>query len=116
MERSPHAELTRATAIQLERAIDPTARENENYRKLVARAVDVFGDEIKASRWLSIPNSDLNGATPLEATRKEGYSAHLLEPIINRIEHWIDYLPLLTRREIDDPNAWDAALGLRPGK
>ncbi len=30
--------------------------ELENYNKLVARAIDVFGDEIKASLWLSLPN------------------------------------------------------------
>jgi uncharacterized protein (DUF2384 family) len=90
MERLHHAELTLAAASEEEAVID-VARENDNYRKLVARAVDVFGDEIKASRWLSLPNSDLNGATPLQAAQGEGYSSHLLEPIFNRIEHGIDY-------------------------
>jgi len=90
MVRLPHVELALAAASEEEAVID-IARENENYRRLVARAVDVFGDEIKASHWLSLPNSDLNGATPLEAAQIEGYSAQLLEPIFNRIEHGIDY-------------------------
>jgi hypothetical protein len=37
-----------------------------NYQKLVARTVDAFGDELKASQWLSIPNPDLNGGRPTE--------------------------------------------------
>jgi uncharacterized protein (DUF2384 family) len=49
------------------------------YRHLVARAVEVFGDELKASRWLSLPNPDLNADTPLEAAQKNGYHAQILE-------------------------------------
>jgi uncharacterized protein (DUF2384 family) len=62
-----------------------------SYRKLVARTIEVFGDEIKASRWLSLPNPDLNGATPIQAVQESGYSTSLLEPIFTRIEHGIDY-------------------------
>jgi uncharacterized protein (DUF2384 family) len=61
------------------------------YRHLVARTVEVFGDELKASRWLSLPNPDLSGETPLEAAQKNGYDAQTLEPILIRIEHGIDY-------------------------
>jgi uncharacterized protein (DUF2384 family) len=68
-----------------------TLHELENYKKLVARAVDVFGDEIKASVWLSLPNSNLNGETPLQIAQKSGYEAQILEPILIRIEHGIDY-------------------------
>jgi uncharacterized protein (DUF2384 family) len=46
-----------------------SAHELANYQKLVARAVDVFGDEVKASKWLSLPNSDLNGEVPLHYVR-----------------------------------------------
>jgi len=60
-----------------------------NYKQLVARAVDVFGDEIKASKWLSLPNSELNGDTPLQVAQRDGYSGQLLEPIFTRIEHGI---------------------------
>lgn len=62
-----------------------------NYQKLVARTVDVFGDEIKASRWLSLPNPELNGETPLQTAQRHGYSSVALEPIFTRIEHGIDY-------------------------
>lgn len=62
-----------------------------NYEKLVARTVDVFGDEVKASRWLSLPNPDLNGETPLQAAQQQGYSGSVLEPILIRIEHGIDF-------------------------
>jgi hypothetical protein len=46
---------------------------------LVARAVDAFGDEIKASSWLPLPNRDLGGQTPLQVAQKNGDSltAHL---------------------------------------
>jgi uncharacterized protein (DUF2384 family) len=61
------------------------------YRALVVRVVDAFGDEIKASRWLSIPNRDLDGQTPLQAVQNSGYDLHVLEPILTRIEHGVDY-------------------------
>jgi len=60
-----------------------------NYRKLVDRVVDAFGDEIKASRWLSLPNSELNGETPLQIAQRNGYDPQVLEPILTRIEHGI---------------------------
>lgn len=68
-----------------------TAEDFLRYRALVSRAVDAFGDEIKASRWLSSPNPDLNGQTPLQAVQGSGYDVHVLEPILTRIEHGIDY-------------------------
>ena len=61
------------------------------YRGLVARAVEAFGDEIKASRWLSLPNRDLNGQTPIQAVQANGYDVQVLEPILTRIEHGVDY-------------------------
>jgi uncharacterized protein (DUF2384 family) len=61
------------------------------YRALVSRAVEAFGDEIKASRWLSIPNKDLEGQTPLQAVQKSGYDMQVLEPILTRVEHGVDY-------------------------
>lgn len=60
-----------------------------NYKRLVARAVDVFGDEIKASKWLSLPNSELNGDTPLEVARRHHYDGEVLEHIFTQIEHGI---------------------------
>jgi uncharacterized protein (DUF2384 family) len=76
------------------RVSEPAAEEGDrlaNYERLVARTVEVFGDEVKASRWLSLPNPDLNGQTPLQIAQQQGYSGSLLEPILVRIEHGIDY-------------------------
>jgi len=61
------------------------------YRALVARTVEAFGDEIKASKWLSLPNKDLKGMTPLQLAQANGYSTQSLEPILTRIEHGIDF-------------------------
>lgn len=61
------------------------------YRGLVSRAVETFGDEIKASRWLSLPNRDLDGKTPIQAVQATGYDMQVLEPIFTRIEHGVDY-------------------------
>jgi len=66
-----------------------TQRELTNYRKLVDRVVDAFGDEIKASRWLSRPNPELNGETPLQTAERNGYDLQVLEPLLTRIEHGI---------------------------
>ena len=67
----------------------PGSAEYANYKRLVDRTVDVFGDEIIASVWLSIPNSDLDGQSPLQAAQKSGYRTDLIEPILIRIEHGI---------------------------
>jgi uncharacterized protein (DUF2384 family) len=61
------------------------------YRGLVSRVVEAFGDEVKASLWLSLPNRDLNGQTPIQVMQANGYDMRALEPIITRIEHGIDY-------------------------
>ena len=62
-----------------------------SYRALVSRVVAAFGDEIKASRWLSLPNSDLSGQTPIQAIQNSGYDLQVIEPILTRIEHGVDY-------------------------
>ena len=61
------------------------------YRKLVSRTVEVFGDEVKASEWLSRPNADFGNETPLAVVQKNGYDYRVLEPFLIRIEHGIDY-------------------------
>ena len=66
-------------------------REMASYRALVSRTVEAFGDEIRASLWLSIPNQDLGGQTPLEVVQRSGYEMRPLEPILTRIEHGVDY-------------------------
>jgi uncharacterized protein (DUF2384 family) len=68
-----------------------TAHEMTCYRMLIERAVDAFGDEIRASRWLSLPNKDFNGQTPLQAAQKKGYDPQVIEPILSRIEHGVKF-------------------------
>ena len=74
------------------RRLPPGAR-LQNYRELVSRTVEVFGDESKASRWLSIPSTDLDGRTPLDVAQSVDYDESQLqrvfEPIFTRIEHGI---------------------------
>ena len=65
------------------------SRNLSNYRALVNRVSDVFGDEVKASLWLSHPNADLGGETPLQFAMKDCYEAQTLEPILARMEHGI---------------------------
>jgi uncharacterized protein (DUF2384 family) len=71
--------------------VDPAnaARALAGYRALVARTVEAFGDEIKASKWLSLPNKDLKGLTPLQLAQASDYSIESIEPILTRIEHGI---------------------------
>jgi uncharacterized protein (DUF2384 family) len=60
-----------------------------NYKHLVDRAVDVFGDEITASTWLSTPNNDLDGQVPLQVAQRSDYDPEVLEPIFVKLEHGI---------------------------
>jgi uncharacterized protein (DUF2384 family) len=62
-----------------------------NYQRLVARTVDVFGDELKASRWLSLPSPDFDGVAPLQYAQGQAYDPQALEPVLTRIEHGIDF-------------------------
>ena len=87
----PHFGPERAHSAASKPGVAEPAHEMMGYRALVSRAVEAFGDEIKASRWLSLPNRDLEGQTPLQAVQASGYDMHVLEPILTRIEHGIDY-------------------------
>lgn len=69
----------------------PPADMMAHYQTLVARTVDAFGDEIKASRWLSLPSRDFDGQTPLEAAQKSGYALQSIEPVLIRIEHGVEF-------------------------
>jgi uncharacterized protein (DUF2384 family) len=68
-----------------------TAQEMMRYKTLIERTVDAFGDEIKASRWLSLPNQDFDGKTPLQVAQKDGYGLKAIEPFLIRIEHGVEY-------------------------
>ena len=73
------------------RPVFSSAQQLANYQRLVARAVDVFGDELKASRWLSLPSPDFDGVAPLQFAQKHAYDPLALEPVFTRIEHGIDF-------------------------
>ena len=62
-----------------------------NYERLVDRVSDVFGDDLKASRWLSLANEDFGRITPLAAAREDDYNMTRLEPVLVRIEHGTDF-------------------------
>ena len=78
---------------------EPTSRsvgqQYRNYKALVDRAVEVFGDDLTASQWLRMPSADLAGKVPLQVAQGFNYDARQLEttfePIFIRIEHGIDW-------------------------
>ncbi len=51
-------------------------------------AVEVFGDEQKARKWLRTPNRALKGLFPLDLLRTD-YGARIVETILGRIAHGI---------------------------
>lgn len=53
---------------------------------LVAHALATFGDENKATHWLSTPLQILEGATPFQVMSKQG-GPELIETILTRIDH-----------------------------
>jgi len=77
------------TEIDSAKQTEQSAAKLANYKALVARAVDVFGEERKASIWLSVPNESLGGKAPLQVAQETGYDPQSLEPLFTRIEHGI---------------------------
>ncbi len=71
------------------------AYQQRGYKSLVSRAIEVFGDEITADRWLSLPCADLGGRVPLQVAEDQDFDdkkwKDLFEPIFVRIEHGIYY-------------------------
>jgi putative toxin-antitoxin system antitoxin component (TIGR02293 family) len=53
---------------------------------VIAHAVAVFGDEHKATHWLSTPLTILNDRTPAEVLKSDEGIAQV-EQILTRIEH-----------------------------
>jgi len=68
-------------------------KQYENYKALVDRANEVFGDDLTAARWLSMPSIDLENKVPLQLAQSFNYDANqmydVFEPIFLRIEHGI---------------------------
>jgi putative toxin-antitoxin system antitoxin component (TIGR02293 family) len=52
----------------------------------IAHAVAVFGDEHKATHWLSTPQRILGGRSPVDVIQSES-GIELVEQILTRIEH-----------------------------
>lgn len=71
---------TRLTAAQSDRL----------YRlaRIVARTVEVFGDELEAKQWLNEPKLALNGRSPLEVVSTEP-GVEQVDIMLGRIEHGI---------------------------
>jgi uncharacterized protein (DUF2384 family) len=91
MAASPNIEVATPQAAIAQDPVPGPAEQLANYSRLVARVVDAFGDELKASRWLSLPNADLGGETPLQTAERDNYQGRAIEPLLIRIEHGIYY-------------------------
>lgn len=60
----------------------------DSYSDIVARAIQVFGDEKKASAWLSTRSNDFDGMSPIESLSKTGDGRQVLLNL-GRIEHGV---------------------------
>jgi putative toxin-antitoxin system antitoxin component (TIGR02293 family) len=56
--------------------------------EIVARTMEVFGDRIKALRWLRTPLPSLGDATPQEMLERDG-GIEQVEEVLGRIEHGV---------------------------
>ena len=59
------------------------------YNRVVGRAVDVFGNELKATRWLSRQNPDFGGKSPLEELVDSGFDPTSIFDTLGKIEHGV---------------------------
>ena len=57
------------------------------YEQLAARAAEVFGSEVDATKWLSSNSPDFAGKTPLQELVEQG-SSHAME-VLGKIEHGV---------------------------
>jgi uncharacterized protein (DUF2384 family) len=68
-------------------------KQYRSYKALVDRANEVFGDDLTAARWLSMPSVDLDNKVPLQVAHFLNYDPDrmkaIFEPIFIRIEHGI---------------------------
>ena len=72
------------TAMQVQASTEARYAE---YQQLVTRAVEVFGSEIEANRWLSSSSADFNNRTPLQALIEDGPDLPL--SVLGKIEHGV---------------------------
>ena len=95
-EKSKHAAEPDPPVIRFpRRAVDickPPAASDETYqryRAFVARAVEVFGDELVASEWLRTPQPALENKSPLDVAQEQGFESAPLEQMLGRLEHGV---------------------------
>ena len=73
-----------------EEVLANTATAFHGYQQLVNRAVDVFGDEFKATRWLSTRLKQLDGLSPLEWAQRSGFAdLSQIELVLSQLEHGV---------------------------
>ena len=58
------------------------------FARLMGKAVDVFGNELNARRWLTAPQYGLGGAAPLDFAETE-VGAREVEDLLGRIEYGV---------------------------
>ena len=59
------------------------------YKTVVERAVDVFGNELKATHWLSRSSLDFGERSPLEALVDSGFDPTPILDVLGKIEHGV---------------------------
>lgn len=86
--RTLYRRLQQAT-IDTQKRLTPS-ESDRLYRlaRVVARATEVFGDEIEAQHWLSEPQRALQGQTPLEIIQTDP-GVQQVDVLLGRIEHGI---------------------------
>ena len=81
----------RTLARRLQKKEPLTVRENDNVQRIIhisEMADRIFGERVKAQRWLRKPSRALNGVVPLELLASET-GARLVEEELYRIEYGI---------------------------
>jgi putative toxin-antitoxin system antitoxin component (TIGR02293 family) len=88
------AEMLAAGSVELRTRLNAnTESEAEQqylaYNTVVGRAVDVFGSELKATRWLSRPSQDFDGKSPLDALVDADFDPTPILDTLGKIEHGV---------------------------
>ena len=77
----------KAYAKALETNPESFALKYSEYQHLTARAIEVFGDQLEAVRWLSTQSRDFNNRSPLQELASQGPD-HVLS-VLGKIEHGV---------------------------
>jgi hypothetical protein len=66
------------------------------------RLVEAFGSPQKAGKWMSTPNPEFGGKTPMAVLEENNLDISVLEPFLTRMEHGVDYDANITAAAGDD--------------